>query len=49
MAYSFIDENGKQYKSWELAEVEDGDPLMAIVEGVHGNILRRMNLEEKRP
>ena len=49
VAYSFIDENGKQYKSWELVEVEDGDPLMAIVEDVHGNILRRMNLEEKHP
>lgn len=47
VAYSFIDENGKQYKSWELVEVEDGDPLLAIVEDVHGNILRRMDLKEK--
>ena len=49
VAYSFIYKDGKQYKLWELVEVEDGDPLMAIVEDVHGNILRRMNLEEKRP
>lgn len=47
VAYSFIDENGKQYKSWELVEVEDGDPLLAVVEDVHGNILRRMDLKEK--
>ena len=48
VAYSFIDENGKQYKSWELVEVEEGDPLLAVVEDVHGNILRRMDLKEKK-
>jgi hypothetical protein len=47
VAYSFIDENGNQYKSWELVEVEEGDPLLAVVEDVHGNILRRMDLKEK--
>lgn len=46
-ALSYVGRDGKLHDSFTLQKVEDGDPVLAIIEDLDGNEISRIDLKEK--
>jgi hypothetical protein len=46
-AFTFTGSDGREHKSFELEAVSEGDPLLAVVEDLHGREVQRVAIKDK--